>query len=107
MERLIFNEWTVSGEVTYIKILDDTNEFAVSVRIKGSARRKGNDSAQMMEFGCLMEQETYEEALRKGFDKFKYVTISGHIESWVKRVDASPKIRFVCDDILEVCNNGR
>lgn len=103
MERLVFNEWTVSGEVSYIKILDDTNEFAVSVRLNSSSRRKNNDSSQHLEFCCLMEQDTYEEALRKGFDKFKYVTLSGHLESWVRRVDATPKTRFVCDDILEVC----
>lgn len=102
MEKLIYNEWTVSGEVSYIKVLEQDNEFAVSVRIKGSARRKGANSSQILDFGCLMEQDTYEEALKKGFDKFKYVTIGGHIESWVKRVDATPKTRFVCDDILEV-----
>ena len=102
MEKLIYNEWTISGEVSYIKVLEQDNEFAVSVRIKGSARRKGANSSQILDFGCLMEQDTYEEALKKGFDKFKYVTIGGHIESWVKRVDATPKTRFVCDDILEV-----
>ena len=102
MEKLIFNEWSVSGEVSYIKVLNDTNEFAVSVRLNGSSRRKNNDSSQRLEFCCLMEQDTYEEALRKGFDKFKYVTLSGHLESWVKKADATPKIRFVCDDILEV-----
>lgn len=103
MDRFILNEWSVSGKVTYIKVLDDTNEFAVSVRLESSSRRKGNDSSQRLEFCCLMEQDTYEEALKKGFDKFKFVTLSGHLESWVRRVDATPKIRFVCDDIIEVC----
>ena len=104
-ERLIYNEWTVSGEVVYIKVLDDDNEFAVSVRIKGSARRKNANSSQMFEFGCLLEQDTYEEALRKGLDKFKYVTLGGHIETWVRQSASGDrqKTRFVCDDILEVC----
>ena len=70
MERLTYNEWTVSGEVTYIKELDVTNEFACSLKLRGTSRRKGANSSQVMEFGCLLERDTYDEALKKGLDKF-------------------------------------
>lgn len=105
MERLTYNEWTVSGEVIYIKELDASNEFGCSVKLRGTARRKGANSSQVMEFGCLMERDTYAEALAKGFDKFKYVTLGGHVETWVKQREKEdrPRTRFVCDDILEVC----
>lgn len=104
MERLIYNEWTVSGKVIYLKEFE-YNEFALSVKLEASSKRKGCDSSQRLEFTCLFEADTYEEAKKKGFDKFKYVTLGGHIESWVKhgRDGDRPKIRFVCDDILEVC----
>jgi hypothetical protein len=104
MERLIYNEWTVSGEVVYIKVLED-NEFAGSIRLKGSAKRKGASSSQVMEFSCLLEKSTYDEAIRKGLTNFKYVTLGGHIETWIRQTKNGDrqKTRFVCDDILEVC----
>jgi hypothetical protein len=102
MERLNYNEWTVSGSVDYIKVLDITNEFSASVKLMGTSRRKNANSSQRVEFTCLMEQDTYDEAVKKGLDKFKWVTLGGHIETWYKN-DGTPKIRFVCDDILEVC----
>lgn len=101
MERLIFNEWTLSGTVDYIKVLEATNEFKASIKIGATSRRKNANSSQKVEFTCLLEQDTYDKAVEKGIDKFKYVTISGHIETWYKK-DGTAKIRFVCDDVLEV-----
>lgn len=103
MERLIYNEWTVSGRVDYLNLLED-NEFKASIKLIASARRKNMSSTQILNFGCLMEEETYKLALEKGVNKNKYVTLSGHIESWIKqgKKGDSIKTRFVCDDILEV-----
>ena len=102
MERLMMNEWSMSGEVVYINELDLRNEFAVAIKLKASSRRKDSVSSQPVEFLCLLEDDTYDEALAKGLDKFKYVTLSGHIETWMKNDDFKPKTRFVCDDIVEI-----
>ena len=105
MERLTYNEWTFSGEVTYINELDVKNEFTASVKLEGVSSRKGATTKQIVNFTCLLERDTYEEAKKKGLDKFKYVTLGGHIETWVKQSDKgdTQRMRFVCDDILEVC----
>lgn len=97
------NEWTVSGEVFYLKELDN-NEFSASVKVRGKSRRFESDSSQIMEFGCLMDEEIYQIALEMGLDKFKYVTLGGHFETWVKQTSSGdkPRIRFVCDEVLEV-----
>lgn len=102
MERLMMNEWSMSGEVVYINELDLRNEFAVAIKLKASSRRKDSVSSQPVEFLCLLEDDTYDKALAKGLDKFKYVTLSGHIETWMKNDDFKPKTRFVCDDIVEI-----
>ena len=102
MERLTFNEWTVSGEVFYLKELE--GEFSASVKVRGVAKRAGVYSSQPLEFSCLMQENVYKQALRKGFAKYRNVTISGHLETWVKQGKNNEwqKVMFIADDILEV-----
>ncbi len=103
MQKLQYNEWTFSGEVIYVKELKN-NEFAVSVKMRGASRRLNSSTSQITEFGCLIDKEVYKQALKKGFDKFCYATLGGHIESWIKTSARGDVIknRFVVDDILDV-----
>ena len=45
-QRLTFNEWTVSGEVFYLKDLE--GEFAASMQLRGVAKRDGVFSSSVM-----------------------------------------------------------
>lgn len=106
MERLIFNEWTISGEVSYLKVFDEKSEFGASAEIKGVSKRRNSDVRQRVDFSFIMEHDIFEKAKAKGFDKFKYVTVSGHIETWIQQgiKRDKTKTRFICDDIIEVVN---
>ena len=95
------NEWTVSGRVDYLKELK--GEFACSVRVKGKAKRDDLYTSQILDFGCLMQPQVYEEAKKKGIKMNRNVTLSGHLESWQKGSSYTPKIMFVADYVLEVC----
>lgn len=99
-EKLSFNDWTVTGVVSYIKELQ--GEFACSLRIKGQAQRDGCYSSQILDFPCLMQKKIYEDAKKKGMDYNKSITLSGHLESWQKGTSINPKIMFVADYVLEV-----
>lgn len=101
-EVLSMNEWTVSGEVIYLKELE--GEFAASVKLRGVAKREGVFSSQILEFPCLMQKSIYEEAKKKGFAMYKNVTFSGHLESWQKNKNGKDlrRIMFVADYVLEV-----
>lgn len=96
------NEWTVSGEVIYLKDLE--GEFAASVKVRGVAKREGVFSSQVLEFPCLMQSKLYEEAKKKGFGMYKKVTLSGHLESWQKNKNGRDlrRIMFVADYVLDV-----
>lgn len=102
MQRL--NDWTVSGEVVFIKELEQ-DEFAASIRIRGYSRRYMNSAPQILEFWCLMDDNVYGQALSMGLDKFVNVTVGGHFETYVKVRDNGKdksRIMFVCDEVLEV-----
>lgn len=100
MVNFSMNEWTVSGEVFYIKDLQ--GEFAASLRIRGVAKREGLFSSQILEFPCLMQKSVYEDAKKKGLFKFKQVTLSGHLESWKNSTSKNPKVMFIADYVIEV-----
>lgn len=99
-----YNEWTVSGEVIYIKEFTDWKEFHASIKIRGVSARSGCSSKQILEFGCLLSKTTYERAVEMGMDKYKNITATGHIESWVSQSGSGDKIktRFVCDEVVTV-----
>jgi len=101
-EVFSMNEWSVSGEVIYLKELQ--GEFSASVKLRGSSTREGMCSSQILEFSCLMQSRIYEEAKKKGIALYKNATLSGHLESWQKTKNGKDtrKIMFIVDYILEV-----
>lgn len=96
------NEWTISGEVFYLRGLD--GEFSASIRLRGISRREGFDSTQVLEVGCLMCRKAWEEACVKGVELYRRVTLSGHIESWTKAYEHKEerKIMLIADHVLSV-----
>lgn len=99
------NEWTVSGEVVFIKELEQ-NEFAASIRIRGYSKRYIDSAPKPMEFWCLLDEAVYSSALSMGLDKFKNITLGGHFETYIKvRETGKDKERmmYVCDEVLEIC----
>ena len=98
--RLSFNEWTVSGEVFYLKELE--GEFACSVRIRGTAKREGVFTSNIMEMGCLIQKNVYEQAKKRGLKQYCNARFSGHIESWQRDAKTNPKIMFVVDYIMDI-----
>lgn len=99
-----YNEWTVSGEIIYVKVFDNWDEFYASVKIRGVFARSGSSSRQILEFGCLLSKTTYERAVEMGFDKYKNAVLTGHIETWVSQSGSSDKLktRFVCDEVVSI-----
>lgn len=102
MTNVNLNEWSVSGEVFYLKELE--NEFAASVKIRGVAKRESGLSSQILEFPCLIEHRVYEDAKKRGFSLYKHVTLSGHIESWASenKRNGSMKIMFIADYVMDI-----
>lgn len=98
-EVLSMNEWTVSGEVFYLRPLD--TDFAASVKIRGTARRQGLYYSQILEIPCLMSGEAYSDGLAKGLGLYKSVTLAGHLESWVKD-NGKSRLMLVCDRCVRV-----
>ncbi len=92
------NEWKVGGEVFYLKELQ--GEFAASIKIRGNSKRKGEFAPRIFEFGCLMTQAVYDEAVRRGFRLYHKAVLSGHLESWDK--GGSPKTYFIVDKVESV-----
>lgn len=97
--RLSFNEWTVSGEVFYLKEL--SGEFACSIQIRGVAKRNGVFSSNIMEMKCLLQKSVYEIAKKKGLRLYCNATISGHLETWTYG-NNKKKVMFIADDVIEV-----
>ena len=62
--------------IHYLKELK--GEFACSVRVKGKAKRDDLYTSQILDFGCLMQPQVYEEAKKKGvklyYPELKYCT---------------------------------
>ena len=101
MERISMNEWTVTGEVFYLKKLE--GEFSASVKVRGVAKREDVYSSQMLEIGCLLSDRVYREGVRKGLKLHGYCTLSGHLESWVKTKPngtTNSKVMFIADYVL-------
>jgi len=98
---LSMNEWTVSGEIFYIKELK--GEFAISLKIRGEAKRQEIYTSQVLEFSCLIPRNMYEEAKKKNLKLYKNVSLSGHLETWKKTINGKDKnkIMFIVDYILE------
>lgn len=96
--RLSYNEWTVSGKVFYLKELE--GEFSASLQLRGEARRLDVYASSVMEMKCLMQKDVYEVAKKKGLVMYCNATLSGHLETWVKK--DNKKVMFIVDDILEV-----
>lgn len=96
------NEWTVTGEVFYLRELD--GEFAASLRIRGASRREGFESSQVLEVGCLMQAKAWQDAKVKGVDIYRKVTITGHLESWTRTYNNKEKrrIMLIADHVLSV-----
>jgi hypothetical protein len=101
-KRLSFNEWTVSGTVFYIRELD--GEFKASVKVRGEAQRPNLYSTQILEFGCLLPDNVYKDALKKGLALHKDVNFSGHLETWTRTINGKgkSKVMFVADYVLDI-----
>lgn len=92
--KIPYNEWTVSGEVFYLKELD--GEFSASVGIRGVSKRQNAISSNIMEMKCLMQKNVYESGMKKGLKLYCNATISGHLETWTS---GNKKIMFIADEI--------
>lgn len=97
MENSIVNNWTFFGEIFYLKELQ--GEFAGSLRIRGTAQRKGSQSSQIVEMGCLMQEPLYKELVERGYKVYSKICLSGHLESWFK--GGAVKTMFIADEIIE------
>lgn len=97
--KLSFNEWTVSGEIFYLKELD--GEFAASAMIRGTAKRQDVFSSNIMEMKCLMQKNVYNIGKRKGLKLYCNATLSGHLETW-SYGNNKKKVMFITDDVIEV-----
>lgn len=102
MTKVRLNEWSVSGEVFYLKELE--GEFAASVKVRGIAKREAGLTSQILEFPCLIERKVYEDAKSRGFSLYKDVNLSGHIESWARENDrkGNMKIMFIADYVMDI-----
>ena len=101
MAKLSDNKWEVSGEVFYLRELQ--GEFACSIKVVGVAQRPGVYSSSKLELPCLMTQNVYNEARRKGFGKlYQAVKLVGHLESWCNRSSSSPKVYFIADNVEKI-----
>lgn len=102
MAAVKLNEWSVSGEIFYLKELE--GEFAASVKLRGVAKRETGLSSQILEFPCLIEPRVYEDAKKRGFSLYKEATLSGHIESWAgeSKRNGSMKIMFIADYVMDI-----
>ena len=95
----MMNEWTFSGEIIYIKELEE--DFGASLRIRGTASRKDHIFSQPCEIGCLLTKSAYEKAKQKGIKLHKDISISGHLESFFKE-KKQPKVMFVAERVVKV-----
>lgn len=93
------NKWNFSGKIIYIKELE--KDFGASLKIRGTASRKDNIFSQPCEVGCLLTKEAYEAAKRKGIDLYKYIAVTGHLES-IAKGNKNPKLMFIAENIMEV-----
>ena len=100
MNEFETNEWKVTGTVFYLKELQ--GEFACSIKISGVAKRPNLYSSSKLEFPCLMTEEVYEEAKRKGLKTRMNCKLIGHLESWCNRSSSNPKVYFIADKIESV-----
>ena len=98
MNKLSMNEWTFSGTVFYLKEFD--KDYGASLKLRGSSGNFFNSSID--EIGCLVTIDAWEDAVRKGVALNKFVTLSGHMESFTHGTSKSAKTMFIADYILEV-----
>ena len=97
-EKITYNQWKVSGDVFRINELQ--GEFSASVRIRGIAKRPDVFSSNILEFVCLLTPRVYDEAKRLGMERYRSVTMSGHLESWDR--GKGSKVYFIADKIENV-----
>ena len=91
------NEWKIVGEVSYIKVLQNEDEFGASLKIRSTSKRNIYSlSTQILELTCLVPKKVFVESRIK---KFVSVCVSGHLESWDKNGKAKPF--FIVDSITE------
>ena len=92
------NEWTVSGEIIYIKVFDNPSEYYASIKIRGTVPNTNG----ILEFGCIMRKSTYDMALEMGMDKFVNATVTGYFETWIKQGAKGDRVnvRNVCEGIV-------
>lgn len=96
---MTMNEWTFSGEVFYLKELE--RDYGASLKIRGSSL-SGNDYSRIVELNCLLTKDAYKEAIKKGIGLYKNVTISGHMETFVRSDNKKTKTMFIAEYVLEV-----
>lgn len=89
------NEWSFSGEVFYLKELE--RDYGASVKIRGVSE---GGFGRICELSCLIGQDAYKDAMKKGIGQYKKVALSGHMETFIK--NDKPKTMFIADYILEV-----
>lgn len=92
------NGWTFTGEIFYLKRLE--GEFSISLKLRGSSRRKNAISEQVAEIACLGDDAFFDQFSKKGLKLYDSATISGHMESWMQNGKASLKVMLIADDVV-------
>lgn len=92
------NEWTFSGEVFYIKDLDNC-EFAVSLKLRGVSQRPESMSTQIVELSCLGDKNFKSELNKFDLKSHSNLVVSGHIETWFN--NGRQKNMFIADYVFE------
>lgn len=98
------NEWTVAGEVFYLKELE--GEFSASVKARGMFQRENESSAKLLEMSCLMQKEVYEDAKRRGLKLYSFARFSGHFETWtrIRGGRQEQKNMLIADYVMDIEN---
>ena len=95
------NEWSFSGEVFYLKKLDDGAEFSASVKVRGFAKRPEAMSSQIAELTFLLTHKAYSDFMAMGGQVYSKATLKGHMETWIKS-NKDSKIMLIADSIVDV-----
>jgi hypothetical protein len=94
------NEWTFSGEIFYLKELE--GEFAISLKLRGTSRRKNAMTEQIAEVSCLGDKDFYAIFKEHGLKLYSKAALSGHMETWIQKAHGKTptKTMLIADNVV-------
>ena len=92
MNNINFNEWTFSGTVVYLRLLD--KDFGASMRLKCDESN--------VEIGCLLTKDVWKIAEKKCVKLGSVITLSGRMENFPNGTSKTPKTMFIAECVMEV-----